>query len=122
MQKFDVIIIGGGIVGCMTARTLSRFDLNILLIEKEIDIGMGASSANSAIVHSGHDPVPGTLKAEMNRLGNPMWDQLSQELGISFKRTGAYIVAIGDEECSCLESLLERGRENNVPCEIISGG
>lgn len=120
MQKFDVIIIGGGIVGCLTARTLSRFDLNVLLIEKETDIGMGASSANSAIVHSGHDPVPGTLKAEMNRLGNPMWDQLSEELGIPFKRTGAYIVAIGDEECGCLESLLERGRENNVPCEIIN--
>ncbi len=81
---------------------------------------MGASSANSAIIHSGHDPVPGTLKAEMNRLANPMWDQLSEELGIPFKRTGAYIVAIGDEECSCLESLLERGQENNVLCEIIS--
>lgn len=120
MQKFDVIIIGGGVVGCMTARTLSRFDLKVLLIEKETDIGMGASSANSAIIHAGHDPVPGTLKAEMNRLANPMWDQLSEELGILFKRTGAYIVAIGDEECSCLESLLERGNDNNIPCEIIS--
>lgn len=120
MKSYDVIIIGGGVVGCMTARALSRYQLSVLLIEKESDIGMGASSANSAIIHSGHDPVPGTLKAEMNRLGNPLWDQLSQELGIPFKRTGAYIVAL-DEPCGCLDSLYDRARENGVPAEIISG-
>ena len=63
MKQYDIIIIGGGVVGCMTARALSRFNLKILLVEKESDIGMGASSANSAIVHAGHDPYPGTLKA-----------------------------------------------------------
>lgn len=120
MKSYDVIIIGGGVVGCMTARALSRFDLKVLLIEKNSDIGMGASSANSAIVHSGHDPVPGTLKAEMNLLANPMWDRLSAELGIPFKRTGAYIVAI-DEDCGCLEELKERAGRNGVKAEIISG-
>jgi glycerol-3-phosphate dehydrogenase len=121
METYDVIIIGGGVVGCMTARALSRYSLDVLLIEKEADIGMGASSANSAIIHAGHDPVPGSLKAEMNRLANPMWDQLAVELGIPFRRSGAYIVAMGPEECGCLESLLARGRENGVACEIISG-
>ncbi len=119
MKNYDVIIIGGGVVGCMTARALARYNLNILLIEKNSDIGMGASSANSAIVHSGHDPMPGTLKAEMNRLANPMWDQISSELGIPFKRSGAYIVAI-DEDCSCLDTLLERAKQNGVKAEIIS--
>ena len=119
MKSYDVIIIGGGVVGCMTARALSRYNLSILLIEKEADIGMGASSANSAIVHAGHDPVPGTLKAEMNRLANPMWDQVSAELGIPFKRTGAYIVSI-DEGCGCLEALRERASQNGVPSEILS--
>ena len=82
MKKYDVIIVGGGVVGSMTARFLSRYQLGILLIEKESDIGMGASSANSAIVHAGYDPLPGTLKAKMNVLGNAMWDTLSGELGL----------------------------------------
>jgi len=119
MKSYDVIIIGGGVVGCMTARALSRFDLKTLLIDRESDIGMGASSANSAIIHSGHDPLPGTLKAEMNRKANPMWDQLSAELDIPFKRSGAYIVAVTQEEQNCLDGLLERARKNGVPAEII---
>ena len=120
MKKFDVIIIGGGVIGCMSARALSRYDLKVLLIEKETDIGMGASSANSAIVHAGHDPMPGTLKAEMNRRANLMWDQMSAELGIPFKRSGAYIVAIGEQEFGCLAALKERAQKNGVKVEIIS--
>ncbi len=121
MKKYDIIIIGGGVIGCMTARTLSRYDLKILLIERESDIGMGASSANSAIVHAGHDPMPGTLKAEMNRLANPMWDQVSADLGIPFRRSGAYIVAIGEQEFGCLAALKERSQKNGVKTEIING-
>lgn len=120
MKNYDIIIIGGGVVGCMTARALSRFDLKILLIERESDIGMGASSANSAIIHAGHDPMPGSLKAEMNSLANPMWDQVSTELGIPFKRCGAYIVAVGDEEFGCLAALKERSEKNGVHTEIIN--
>jgi len=114
-----LIIVGGGVAGCMTARALSRYDLQVLLIERESDIGMGASSANSAIIHSGHDPLPGTLKAEMNRLANPMWDQISADLGIPFKRTGAYIVAVGEDEFGCLAALKERSQKNGVVAEII---
>jgi glycerol-3-phosphate dehydrogenase len=120
MKNYDIIIIGGGVIGCMTARALSRYDLSVLLIERESDIGMGASSANSAIVHAGHDPMPGSLKAEMNRLANPMWDQVSAELGIPFKRCGAYIVAVGEDEFGCLAALKERAEKNGVPTEIIS--
>jgi Predicted dehydrogenase len=120
MNSYDVIIIGGGVVGCMTARELARYQLSVLLIEKEVDICMGTSAANSAAIHSGHDPMPGTLKAEMNSKANPMWDQVSAELGISFKRHGAYIVAI-DEDCSCLDTLQQRAKQNSVPTEIISG-
>jgi glycerol-3-phosphate dehydrogenase len=114
-QTYDLIVIGGGVVGCMLARFLSRYQLNILLIEKEADIGMGASSANSAIVHAGYDPQPGTLKARMNALANPMWDQLAGELNFPFDRRGDYVVAVGPEELPHLEDLLERGRRNGVP-------
>jgi glycerol-3-phosphate dehydrogenase len=114
-QTFDFIVIGGGVVGCMLARFLSRYQLNILLIEKQADIGMGASSANSAIVHAGYDPMPGTLKAQLNVLANPMWDQLAGELNFPFDRRGDYVVAVGAEEFLHLDILLEQGKQNGVP-------
>ena len=114
-NRFDVIIIGGGVVGCMVARTLSRYQLKILLIEKEADIGAGTSSANTAIVHAGYDPLPGTLKAAMNVAGNPMWDTLAGELNFPFVRRGDYVVAVTIEERHRLEGLLEQARKNGVP-------
>lgn len=114
-EPYDVIIIGGGVVGCMIARYLSRYQLAILLIEKEADIGMGASSANSAIVHAGYDPLPGTLKAKMNVAANPLWDALAGELNFPFERRGDYVVAVGAEELSSLEKLLTQGKMNGVP-------
>jgi glycerol-3-phosphate dehydrogenase len=114
-QFYDFIIIGGGVVGCMLARFLSRYQGSILLIEKEPDIGMGASSANSAIVHAGYDPLPGTLKARLNVRANAMWDNLAGELNIPFERRDDYVVAVGPEECAELDTLLERGRQNGVP-------
>lgn len=122
MKTFDVIVIGAGIVGSMVARFLSRYQLTILLIDKEADVGMGASSANSAIVHAGYDPRPGTLKARMNVLGNAMWDQLSGELGFEYDRRGDYVVAIGRDEFAVLDQLLRQGWSNGVPgMHIISG-
>jgi glycerol-3-phosphate dehydrogenase len=122
MKTYDVVIIGGGIVGCMTARFLSRYKLSILLIEKEADIGTGATSANSAIVHAGYDPSPGTLKSEMNVLGNAMWDTISGELSFEYDRRGDYVVAVGKDELPTLEKLLLQGKRNGVPgLNIISG-
>ncbi|MEW6651591.1 MAG: NAD(P)/FAD-dependent oxidoreductase, partial [Chloroflexota bacterium] len=115
MKTYDIIIIGGGVVGCMIARFLARYKLNILLIEKESDVCTGASGANSAIVHPGYDPKPGTLKAALNVLGNAMWDNLSGELGFGFERRGDYVVAIGKDELPALDALLKRGHRNGVP-------
>ena len=114
-DKYDVIIIGGGVVGCMTARFLSRYKLDILLIEKEEDIGSVTSAANTALVHPGYDPVPGSLKAKLNVSANPMWTQLAEELQFSFERCGDYVVAVGPEELPKLDELFERGRRNGVP-------
>lgn len=114
-QTFDGSIVGGWGVGCMTARYLSRYQLSTLLIEKDADVGMGASSANSAIVHAGYDPLPGTLKAEMNVKANGMWDTLAGELGFPFERRGDYVVAVGEEERKSLDQLLDQGTQNGVP-------
>lgn len=121
MEKFDVIVIGAGVVGAMIARELSRFELSVAVIEKESDVCMGTTAANTAIVHAGYDPVPGTLKAELNVRGNKLWDQVAFELGIPFKRTGDYVVAVGDDEFKKLEVLFERGKKNGVlGLEILS--
>ena len=121
-EKFDFIVIGGGVVGSMIARWLSRYEASVLLIEKEADIGMGCSSANTAIVHAGYDPMPGSLKAKMNVRGNPMWDQLAGELNFAFERRGDYVVAIGDEEIPLVEKLMEQGKKNGVPGMIMLNG
>ena len=119
-KQYDVIIIGAGVVGAMTARFLARYDLDILWIEKEADICTGATAANSALIHGGYDAVPGSLKAEMNVKGNAMWTQLSEELDFGFERIGTYVVAIGAEELPALEELKTRGDASGVPVEIIS--
>ncbi|NPV01034.1 MAG: NAD(P)/FAD-dependent oxidoreductase [Brevinematales bacterium] len=121
-MKHDVVIIGAGIVGCMTARFLSRYDLDILLIDRADDVGSGASAANSAILHSGHDPEPGTLKARMNAGGSRMWSSLADELGIPVKHTGSYVVAVDNDGLPALDTLLRRAEANGIPgARIVSG-
>lgn len=121
-ERYDVIIIGAGVVGCLTARALSRYDLRILVIERNSDVGAGTSAANSALVHAGYDPVPGTLKAELNVRGNAMWDELARDLDFQFERVGDYVVAVGEDELAALTVLKEQGIANGVPgLEILSG-
>ncbi|MFN4217293.1 MAG: FAD-dependent oxidoreductase, partial [Brevinematales bacterium] len=71
---YDYLIIGSGIVGSLLGRELVRYQNRVLMIEKGVDIGMGTSAANSAIIHAGYDPEPGTLKAMLNVRGNSLWD------------------------------------------------
>lgn len=114
-KKYDFVIIGGGVVGCMIARNLSRYKGNLLLIDKESDVCMGTTAANTAIVHAGYDPLPNTLKSKMNVKGNALWDQLAGELNFPFKRMGDYVVAVGDDELPTLDILMEQGKKNGVP-------
>jgi glycerol-3-phosphate dehydrogenase len=114
-NNYDVIVIGAGVVGCMVARWLAHYQLDILVIEKEADVGMGATSSNSAIVHAGYDPMPGTLKAAMNIAANPMWDTLAGELHFGFDRRGDYVVAVNNGELLDLERLLKQAQKNGVP-------
>ncbi|MGC9397958.1 MAG: NAD(P)/FAD-dependent oxidoreductase [Anaerolineae bacterium] len=120
-NRYDVIIIGAGIVGAMTARFLSRYDLDVLLIEKESDVCTGATASNSALIHGGYAAHPGTLKAEMNVKGNSMWTQLSEELQFPFERCGTYVVAVDEEELPQIKEEQAKGEANGVPTEIISG-
>lgn len=89
---YDVLIIGAGITGVSIARELSRYELKICVLEKEIDIAMGTTKANSAIVHAGFDAKASTLKAQLNASGNSMFGQLSKDLDFHFRRNGAQSV------------------------------
>lgn len=114
-MKYDVVIIGAGVVGGMTARELSRYRLKICLLEKENDVAMGASKANSGIIHGGYDPEPGTLKAEMNAKGLPLLYEAANELHVPCKNNGSFVCSFGNpEEDAAVEKLFERGRANGI--------
>jgi glycerol-3-phosphate dehydrogenase len=118
----DVIIIGAGIVGLMIARFLSRYQLNIVVIEKENEICKGTSCANSATIHTGHSVLPGTLKAEMNVKGSRMWDTIAAELEFPFERRGDYVVATSEQDLPALERVMSWGKSNGVVgLHLISG-
>lgn len=115
----DVLIIGAGITGTALARECSKYDMSVLVLDKENDVGSGATLANSAIIHSGHDPKEGTLKALLNVKGNALYDELEKELNIPLLRTGAYIVAHDEEEIAVLKTLKARAKTNGVPYEDV---
>ena len=85
---FDYAIFGAGVIGSAIASKLTRLGKSVVLIEKNTDVAMGASKANSGLIHAGFDAKEGTLKARLNVQGNKMFDKLAKELSISFKRTG----------------------------------
>ncbi|WP_027625818.1 NAD(P)/FAD-dependent oxidoreductase [Clostridium lundense] len=112
---YDVIIVGAGVTGCAIARELSRYKLNTCVLEKCNDVGMGTSKANSAIVHAGEDPIPGTLKAKLNVKGNAMYEELSKELDFNFKRNGSFVLCFDEKDMGNLIKLKEQGEKNGVP-------
>ena len=103
---YDVAIIGGGIAGCACAYRLARCRVRVVLLEKENDICMGATRANSAIMHAGYDPHPGTLMAKLNVKGNAMSREICKKLHVSWKDTGSLVVALNDEDMDTLQVLL----------------
>jgi len=117
---YDIIIVGAGVIGCFIARELAKYNVNVLVLEKDNDVGNETSSANSAIVHSGYDPEPGTLKAKLNVLGNQMFDKVCEELDVSFKRIGSITVALNEEQLPTLQALKARADANGVETRILS--
>ena len=112
---YDVVIIGAGVTGCCIARELSRMKLSVLLTDKENDVSCGATRANSAIIHAGYDPEPGTLMARLNVEGNRMAEDICRELDVPFKRVGSLVLAFNDEDRRTIEKLYRNGVANGVP-------
>lgn len=112
---FDVLIIGCGVVGASAARELSRYSLNICILEAENDVAMGTSRANSALIHAGYDPPEGTLMAKLNVRGSLLAEELCAKLDVPYCRTGSLVLAFTPEDRSHVEELLRRGIANGVP-------
>ena len=112
---FDVIVIGGGVIGGAILRELTKYRLKVCLLEKEEDVGMGQSRANSGIVHAGFDAAEGSLKAKFNVAGNKMMYDYAAELGVKCIQNGSLVVAFSEEELQTLHELKARGERNGVP-------
>lgn len=113
-RKFDVVIVGGGIIGSAIARELSRYAVSILVIEKEEDLAKHASSRNDGMVHPGFAAKPGSLKAFFNIRGNRMYDAVSKELGFEFRRVGSLVLYDHSYSKTLTPFLMERCKHNDV--------
>lgn len=113
--QYDIVVIGGGVVGSAVARELSRYQLKICVLEKELDVCNGVSGRNTGLLHSGILHEKNLLRTECCMEGNAEFDQVASELDVPFKRCGKLIVGFGEEEKKRLESLYQRGLENEIP-------
>ena len=110
----DVVIVGGGVVGCAIARELTRYKLDVALLEGEVEVGFGTSKANSGIIHGGHHTSPGTVKGRLVWRGNQLWRTLATQLGFGFLQNGDLTVAFDDAELQTLEEIETVGQERGV--------
>ncbi len=110
----DVVVIGAGVAGAACARELSRYRLDVVVLEAGNDVACGATRANSGIVHAGYDPAPGTLKARYNVEGSRRYARWADELGFAYRRNGSLVLAFSDEELASVRALVVRGAENGV--------
>ena len=121
-MKADVTIIGGGVIGTVIARELSRYNLNIILLEKEDDVAMGTSKGNLGIIHAGYNADFNTLKGQLNIKSNSMFDKLCQDLKVPFKRIGSLVIGFSEKDLKKLKELKENGEKNNLKnLEIVTG-
>ncbi|HBK69574.1 MAG TPA: FAD/NAD(P)-binding oxidoreductase, partial [Firmicutes bacterium] len=101
----DVVIIGAGIVGTALAYELSHYELSVVVVEKEADVGWGATKANSGIIHAAVHNPPSTLKGKLCFEGNRLYRQFESELGIQLRSTGMLMVAEKEEQLGQLEKI-----------------
>jgi glycerol-3-phosphate dehydrogenase len=114
------VIIGGGVVGCAVLRELARYDLKLLLLEKESDLAEGISKGNSGVIHAGFNVPPRSLKARTNVAGLKLTYELASTLGVPYRKTGKLVVALADEDKRRLEELKGQGVRSGVPgLEIV---
>lgn len=119
---YDVAIIGCGVIGAATAYELARYNVKIAVLEKENDIADGTTKANSAIVHAGYDPEPGTMMAKLNVRGNAMIEEIAKKLSVHYKKCGSFVLAFNEDDLRMIHKLYENGVANGVPGITLLNG
>lgn len=114
-MRADVIVIGGGVVGCAIARALSRYELDVVLLERGREVGFGTSKANSGIIHAGAHAKETERKGPLEWAGNQLWGPLQEDLGFGMKRVGELVVAQEDYQLETLDELKAQGEHRGVP-------
>ncbi len=114
-MHYDVVIVGGGISGCSIAYTLSQYQLKVALLEKENDVAMKTTKANSGIIHAGYDPKPGTKMARLNVRGAAIVHELAPKWNFRYAQIGSVVVGQTEEEHRMINELYRRGIANGVP-------
>ncbi len=113
-MKYDVAIIGCGITGASIAMELSKYNLNVIVLEKENDVAMQTTKANSAIIHAGYDPKPGTLMAKYNVMGSRMTKELAEKIHFHYDQIGSLVIGRKDRDKELIDTLYQRGVLNGV--------
>nr|BBH95316.1 FAD/NAD(P)-binding oxidoreductase [Thermogemmatispora argillosa] len=113
IDHVDILVIGGGVVGCAILRALTRYDASTALLEQYPDVCEGTSKANSAIVHTGFDARPGTLEARLLAEARQLWPEVITHLHIPYLQTGALMVALSEEEQAAIVGEIRPKAEAN---------
>ncbi|MCC6567910.1 MAG: FAD-dependent oxidoreductase, partial [Anaerolineales bacterium] len=117
---YDVAIIGAGAVGSAIARELSKYDMNVVLLEANSDVGMGTSKASTAIWHTGYDATPGSLESRLLKRSYPLMEAFMKEVGSPFELVGGLLIAWDEEQLRALPKLLEKAIQNgDTDCYLI---
>lgn len=119
--QYDVVVVGGGVVGTAILRALSFYQLKLLLIEKQPDVCEGTSKANSGIVHTGFDTKPGTVEADCLRRSRDLWPKLVEDLKIPYIPCGAVMIATNEEEQEIIENTyIPNAKANDVEVQWLA--
>jgi len=117
---YDVLIVGCGVIGAATAYKLSRYNLKVAIAERYNDVACGTTKANSAIMHAGYDPEPGTKKAILNRRGIEQAREVVKKLDVEYRPLQSLVIAFNDRDMEEIRKLYTRGLENGVHVKILS--
>jgi len=117
---YDIAIIGAGCVGSAIAQRLSKFKINTIIIDKESDVSMGATKANSGIIHQGYFTTKGSLKEKLCLRGNELIDEIGPKIGVEYERIGAVFCATNKIEHETLEGEYIKSQNRGVEVELIT--